>query len=382
MRIRHILPGQGKIPTNLDLEPVSGLIASVLGFASQQAKQGHRVQVFGWRPDRLYNSYSLNGVQIRTTRGINLLRLGGFDFRHLGPMVVMGLLDARVEISHLHSNPFYGIVPWSDHIVLHLHGDPNRVNMTEPYKRALRKASAVVCCSDFVRQAFLRRMPDMVERTFVVYSGVNWTAFAKAHSENIRADLGLADSQIALLFAGALHREKGVSQLLEAFRILSRQCNDVHLLLAGSDRIWSHIDSGNRPSYENKLRAEATGLPITFLGSVPYEQMPKIHQAADILILPSVVQDANPPVVLEAMAAGRPVVASKVGGVPELVMDGETGLLVEAGNVHELVEALNRLIHDADLRSRLGTHGQTVARQFDWEIVNSQLMDIYRDVVL
>jgi glycosyltransferase involved in cell wall biosynthesis len=222
----------------------------------------------------------------------------------------------------------------------------------------------------------------MTGQTSVIYNGVNWRAFADADGEGTRRELGLTDSQIVLLFAGVLDPKKGVLQLLEAFRILSQQCKDVHLLLAGSESLWSHIDCTNGwCSYETRLREAAAGLPVTFLGSVPYEKMPKLHKAVDILILPSVVQDANPPVVLEAMAAGKPVVASKVGGVPELVMDGETGLLVEARNVPDLVGALNTLIRDPDLRSRLGIRGQTVARQFDWEVVSSQLMGVYRSVV-
>ena len=103
--------------------------------------------------------------------------------------------------------------------------------------------------------------------------------------------------------------------------------------------------------------------------------------AADLFVLSS-RSEGLPLSILEAMAAGLPVVASDVGGVPELVVDGETGLLVPPGDPHALAAAIDRLLDDPDLRRRLGAAGRLrVSEQFDLESTQRAHLDLYRTLL-
>jgi glycosyltransferase involved in cell wall biosynthesis len=118
------------------------------------------------------------------------------------------------------------------------------------------------------------------------------------------------------------------------------------------------------------------------LGSLPNADVLALYPAADVVAVPSVIPDALSRVVLEAMTAGRAVVGTRVGGTPELIRDGVSGLLVERADPDGLARALGRLLLDADLRSRLGAQARReVARRFSSEASVDRLLALYRDLL-
>jgi glycosyltransferase involved in cell wall biosynthesis len=160
-----------------------------------------------------------------------------------------------------------------------------------------------------------------------------------------------------ILFVGALYPSKGVKHLLSAMSLLREQAAAPALEIVG--------DGPERGLLE--CRATELGLVgvVTFRGNLGEEETREAYMTSRVLVLPSVVKENCPLVVLEAMAAGRPVVASRVGGVVELVRQGESGLLVPYGDPHALASALREILQDGDQADRMGRRGaETVRSEF------------------
>jgi glycosyltransferase involved in cell wall biosynthesis len=118
---------------------------------------------------------------------------------------------------------------------------------------------------------------------------------------------------------------------------------------------------------------------VQLLGPLPHHQVLAAWRRATVAVVPSLVPDAFPVVALEAMASGRPVIASRIGGLPDAVVDGETGILVRSGDVGELTDVLERVLSSPELRARLGQAGRERARLFSPENVLPQVEQAYED---
>jgi glycosyltransferase involved in cell wall biosynthesis len=155
---------------------------------------------------------------------------------------------------------------------------------------------------------------------------------------------------VSVGFVGGLQPAKGLGDLAAAVKSASV---DASVLIAG--------DGPARAQLERTFGDRAT-----FLGSVPYAQVPALYHAFDLLVLPSHTEGL-PRVVLEAQATGTPVIATRVGGIPEIIIDGETGLLCPPRRPPDLAAALDRLGSDASERARLGQNGRRAVEQgFSW----------------
>jgi glycosyltransferase involved in cell wall biosynthesis len=167
----------------------------------------------------------------------------------------------------------------------------------------------------------------------------------------IPAEVGPEADPPEILFVGRLSPEKGISELVEATRGLN-------LVVAGDGPLRSLVPSA--------------------LGFVPHEEVQRLLARAAVVVLPS-HQEGLPMVLLEAMAHGRSVVATPVGGTPSLVEDGRTGLLVPKGDARALREAIERLLADADLRKRLGEAARARVREVaSWDRVLDATLESYR----
>jgi len=174
----------------------------------------------------------------------------------------------------------------------------------------------------------------------------------------------LSTRRRGLLFVGRLVRRKGVEVLLEALR----EIEGVELIVVG--------DGPER----RRLESRAAGLPVRFVGEQPPAAVLDEMQRAEALVLPALHGEGLPNVILEAMASGLPVVASRSGGVGEVVREGESGLLVPPGDAHGLALAVRRLLGDATLRQQLRTGGRAVAARHDWAGVVQSVEDVLTEL--
>ena len=202
--------------------------------------------------------------------------------------------------------------------------------------RALRGARHVFCPSTYLREVALRwgLDPDRVS----VLPNPAPEVPAMPPREDLRSELGL-DGNV-LVFAGRLGPQKALGVLLEAMV----EVPDVTLVMAG--------DGPERAALEARAQELELDGRVSFLGAVPRERVLRLFGAADASVLSSAWENF-PHTVVEALAVGCPVIATAVGGVPEVVTDGDNGLLVPPGDAHALSAVIARFFGDAELRARL-----------------------------
>ncbi len=166
-----------------------------------------------------------------------------------------------------------------------------------------------------------------------------------------------------LLFVGNVGRDKGVEVLFQAYTAMGSQ---VPLVLIGQPEIGFVAD-----------------LPpnVRLLQSWPHHAVMGAWRRCSIALMPSICLDACPTVTMEAMAMGRPVVASRIGGLPDIVIDGETGFLITPGDYWALQEAIQRLLSDHVLRARMGAGAKQRVVQFQAKTVVPRIEEIYREVL-
>ena len=182
------------------------------------------------------------------------------------------------------------------------------------------------------------------------------------------------ETEYRLLYAGTIDERKNVLDLLRALAIVRQQIPGVCLHVAGRT---------TSPPYAERVRqfVAAQGLApnVEFLGLLDREQLLQEYAHCRLVVLAS-RQETLPMTVMEAMAAGRPVVATRVGGVSELVANGDSGYTVEPGDVEGLARHIVELLNDAALRQRMGERARQLAGRFRLETVAAQYRELYYQV--
>jgi glycosyltransferase involved in cell wall biosynthesis len=255
----------------------------------------------------------------------------------------------------------------------------------------LRSADVIAGCSDAVTDAIRERFPQYSERCTTIYNGVDTQVFYPRVRNEEEPD------GERVIFVSRISPEKGLHVLLEAFEKVSKHRPDAVLEIAGSDIVMPMdvtISLSDNPTirelerfypgnYPENLRQRARAVfngRVSFLGGLLHRQLAERIQQANVLVQPSVFDEPFGMAVAEAMASGVPVVASAAGGIPELVVDGETGLLVERDNPAALADAIIRLLADKQLARSMGEAGRVRAEAtFSWECIVDSLHACYFD---
>jgi len=236
-------------------------------------------------------------------------------------------------------------------------------------RAARRFRPKVIAISEAVRRSLEGAEVDVV----VIYNGTDLTAFRPSPKrEALRAALGLQPDQVAITIVGRLTPWKGHRELLRAFAQVAREEPRARLLVVGEVAFWED-------TYEAELRSLAEELGVASL--VQWlgfrSDVPDILAATDIFALPSIDEPFGRAVV-EAMAVELPAIGTRSGGVPEIVVEGETGLLVPPGDHQALAGALVRLARDADLRRSMGRAGRMRATDlFDVNRTAQRVQEVY-----
>jgi glycosyltransferase involved in cell wall biosynthesis len=197
----------------------------------------------------------------------------------------------------------------------------------------------------------------------------------EAFASNDRKQENPDTDEITILHVGRLERIKGVEVLARAIPLVLEQVPQARFVFIGAAR------SDEKALKWKKRLEECNRERVVLLGFLEKPEMIAWYHRADIAVVPSLNYESFSYTCAQAMAAGLPLVASRIGGIPETVDDGTSGILVQPNNVTELVRALVTLAHDSSLRRRMGEEGQHKARRcFDAPLVAEQMLQVYASV--
>lgn len=318
----------------------------------------YNFDVIRFNADIYHGRKDLPGVLLQSWRGV---RCRDFDIIHAADWpFVMALAFFR----KLHRFQFVASVHGTDTFLIKTMRTPRLLGVAGMYGVADR----VVANSSFTKDLLLKQFPDIPEaRVVVTPLGVSEFWFKEESDEAVtvvKSRYNIGENNQVILTVARLDERKGHHLVLEALRRLAPELKgSVTYLIVGE---------GDELAYTARLRhlAADCGVPVVFTGAISDEELHAVYACAKIFCMPG---SPHPGKVegfglayLEAAAMGVPAIACKIDAIPEVVRDGDTGILLEPENVPALTVALERMLREPEVTRRLGHAAKAWARQFTW----------------
>ena len=305
----------------------------------------------------------------------------------LGRTVKAILRTERFDVIHLHE-PLIPTLPWSvlrssrtiNIGTFHAFGDSaavyamGRIFLRRFFDRLHGRIAVSRSALEYVSQYFGGEYE-------IIPNGVDVQRFS-TRAEPVR---WMRDGRPTVLFVGRFNEpRKGLRWLLQALPLVQPYFPDLRLVVAGSGdpeemEPWLPLRDYSR-SNRVVYRSAGSAMEVEFTGFVPAEQLPAYYQSADVYCAPSTGGESFGIVLLEAMAAGTPVLASRIPGYADVLTHGREGFLVEPRDSAAIAVGIVRLLSDPDLRARMGEAGRRTASRYDWPIIARRVLDYYERV--
>jgi len=333
----------------------------IIAPASRRQNTGrHNLIVIGERPIGLPAGGSVARITLSLT---------------LGPKVERVLASEGFDVVHVHE-PFVPLLPFQfirrsqTTTVATFHAAKDEGRRWYAYFRPAisiwwHKIQGKIAVSLAAQRLISRYFPDHYE---IIPNGVKYDRFASP----VPPFAEYKDGKLNILFLGRLEKRKGLPYLLQAYAQVKARMPDTRLLIVGPD-------GGMRQACESFVQRERLK-DVVFAGYVSEEDLPRYHKTADVFCAPNTGNESFGIILLEAMAAGMPVIASDIEGFSYVVGHQAEGLLVPRRDTIALADALLQLLSDPDRRQEMGRMGQIKAQAFDWSPVSQQILSFYERV--
>jgi glycogen synthase len=298
--------------------------------------------------------------------------------------IIAPILALRADLVHVHLGEDLAVLPVGA-VAARLHGLPLVLTVHTSLRHTLAvsdlrsavlktlggpierwgelSAEAVLVITPRLRRLLLTDGADE-NRIHLIPPGVNPSLFEGPFEDPFS---GVGTPRV--LFVGRLAAQKGVGTLVSAAALLEDPRAQVLLVGDGPKR--------------KRLKREAKRIGVAdrlhFVGFVAHERLPAVLAHADVLVLPSIYEELGT-VLLEAMQAALPIVASRTGGIPDVIEDGVNGMLVPPDEPEALAHAINRLLADRNLARRLSEGARERGKDYDWEVLAERVLRVYQDV--
>jgi len=233
-------------------------------------------------------------------------------------------------------------------------------------KRRLRKLNGKIAVSKPAMEFASKYVPGDYE---IIPNGIDLDHF----SPNVSPIDEFCDGKLNILFVGRLEKRKGVNYLLGAYKRVKQEISNSRLIIVGP---------GTRLRGKYEKQVKRSGLKdVVFVGHVSYDELPRYYRTADIFCTPATGRESFGIILLEAMAMGKPIVASNIEGYASVMTHGVEGLLVPPKHKEMLAQALITLMASESLRQEMGARGRLTAEGYDWEHIARRVFNYYVKVL-
>jgi glycosyltransferase involved in cell wall biosynthesis len=214
-----------------------------------------------------------------------------------------------------------------------------------------------------------------VKNIAIIPNGIDLEKFKNLDQKKSRENLEIKN-EFLIITVARLEKVKGIEYLIKAAKIISinqqNQYKSVFLIIG---------DGSQRKNLENLVRKLNLEDKVRFLGQIPNEKIPEYLVAADCFVLPS-LREGFGIVILEAMACGVPVIGTNVGGIPDIIKDGENGILVEPKNSEKLAEAIFKIHSNHEFAKSLAENAMANSGKYNWQSIVEKVYKIYQSLIL
>jgi len=240
------------------------------------------------------------------------------------------------------------------------------------FVRFLNNAKRVIIISDFTRQRFIAKgvKPEVIS---TVYPGVDTDNFYPADASGLREKLRLKGKKV-VLSVGRLAKRKGFDMVIQAMPQVLAKVPNAALLVCGQGELSAKLKKMVQDSH--------LGKHVIFTGFIPHAELPQYYNLCEVFIMPSreyhqVDAEGFGIVYLEAGACGKPAIGGRSGGIPDAILEAETGFLVDPGDVEGVANAIIRILSDDNLARRLGENARRrILEKFQWKLSSRVLEDL------
>ncbi len=383
--------------------PISGGTGAYVYYLSHSLqKVGHNVHVVA--RDNQDSEKVVNGIDVHYIKGVGnaltrywrfarsaskkieeLNNKIGFDVIHanlpLVPSFAIPKNASKALVCAVHST-------WKGEAIVTKRDNPKNLNPNEKSmlrfnyllrsyeKKLMNRSDALIAVSKYTVNELTELYGIDEKKIHVIYNGVDIQRFKpRPDRAELRREFGLEEDKKIVLFVGRLYHRKGLEILLRSIPPLLQEFSDVKFVISGT----------GFKEKEESLRNLAKELDIedhvTFLGYVPDEKLPSLYSASDIFVLPAIYENF-PFAILEAQATGLPVISTKVGGIPEFLVDNENGFVIDPRDSTQLTQRVLTLLQDPKLAKDMGNRGRKlIEEKFAWRLITSQVIDLYHKLL-
>jgi glycosyltransferase involved in cell wall biosynthesis len=377
-----------------------GLGPNFYHISEEQAKLGVEVHIISLNSD--------GNAEIKGTNGIFIHRVGmPYNIRAMQKLINLNRIH-HFDIIHAHGTcgityPFFKPalrIP----LVVHTHGTtlemvrhklrPNPKFSISAYSKSLlkenisilrqnmywKRADRLIAVSNAAKREIVNLIHINSDRIDAIYNGVDPTIFKKTkNSMKFKKNLGLEDKKV-ILFVGHFGFRKGIIYIYEAMQKVIKEIPNSVLLCVGGTPKWLGTDLYWRALKDAISKYDLEG-SVVLKGQIPHHKLPDYYSIGDVFAFPS-LYEALGKVLIEAMACETPIVASNVGGIPEVVRHGHNGFLIQPKDSRKLGDYLIQILQNQDLASELGRNGRKIAlEKFTWSQTAKNLMNSYSEVL-
>lgn len=298
------------------------------------------------------------------------------------------LINNRYDIIHCHSFHYYyslicvvyKIINPKCKLILHMHHpwQYSHLYFLNNFYKTIRNMHTrfILSSSDIIIAITphdihgLKNLKLCTKNVVIIPNGINWLNYQKENILYLRKKYNIPLNNKIIFYLGMLAENKGLLFLLKTFHEIVKKNNSIKLVISGRN-------AGMKSKLVNYIKEKKMENDVFITGILTDEEKIYAFLDCDIFILPSKYEGFGI-VLIEAQAAGKPVIATKKGGIPYVVLDKETGFLIDYGNVNELVKVIKKLVYDDDLRNFMGLKGREYAKNYDYMKLLPNLLKIYK----